>query len=377
MKAALSFAILVCVNLVARADSRTDQLRAHELVRELGNRDYQVREKATQDLSALGRAAYSEIRQGVADSDPEVRARCCRLLPHAYDLEMKARVEAFINDAQGKVAHDLPGWDRFRKLVGDDPAARGFFASIVRADCRLMDAVENQPAECGLERLLIRCAALQQQMYPRALGQMPSQSEVAQLLFLAVNPHLQTTPQACASINQFLYRPEVRTWFAGGESAPMMKKLLLAWLDRNIDEPNTGMMIANLMNSLQLKELTDLSLKILLEKKTVAYVRANILVAFGKMGQKDIVERIQPLITDDTQVAQFVLNRTRSTTQLGDVALAISIYLSGQSVSDYGFDGLKGGGSIFSYYRMGFVSDEHRAAARKKWAEWRDNQKKE
>jgi hypothetical protein len=216
-------------------------------------------------------------------------------------------------------------------------------------------------------------------MYPRfsAQGETPSQVEVGQILFLAVNPRLDITAQACASINQFLYRPEVRTWFASGDAAPLMRKLLLNWLDRHIDEPRTGTMIANLMNSLQLKELTDLGLKLLLDKKTLGYVRAQIMVAFGKMGQKDVVEKIQPLLTDDTQVAQFVINQTRSTTQIGDIALAISIHLSGQSVSDYGFDGLKNGGaSFFSYYRMGFTSDEHRAAARKKWQEWRDQQKK-
>jgi hypothetical protein len=379
MKAVLLFTAICYANPIVRADSAADRARVHELVLSLGSRDYRTREKATQDLSEMGRAAYAELRHGADDPDPEIRARCNRLLPHAYELEMKARIDAFVADTQGKHVHDLPGWERFRKLLGEDAIARDFFASMVRLDSRLMDAVERQSPSFGLERLLIRCTTLQQQMYPRfsAQGETPSQVEVGQILFLAVNPRLDITAQACASINQFLYRPEVRTWFASGNAAPLMRKLLLNWLDRHIDEPRTGTMIANLMNSLQLKELTDLGLKLLLDKKTLGYVRAQIMVAFGKMGQKDVVEKIQPLLTDDTQVAQFVINQTRSTTQIGDIALAISIHLSGQSVSDYGFDGLKNGGaSFFSYYRMGFTSDEHRAAARKKWQEWRDQQKK-
>src|SRR5579871_3218860 len=161
MKAALLFTTLLFTSLIVRADPPAHDDRARELVQELGSRDYRTREKATEELSTLGRAAYAALRQGQNDPDPEIRARSTRLFPRAYDLEMKARIDSFVADTQGKQAHDLPGWERFRKLLGDDAQARGFFASMARADSRLMDAVETQPPQYGLERLLIRCTMLQ------------------------------------------------------------------------------------------------------------------------------------------------------------------------------------------------------------------------
>jgi hypothetical protein len=379
MRAAICVATCLSIISLVEADTPADQQRARELVHALGNRDYRTREKASMELSSLGRAAYASLREGAADADPEVRARCNRLLPHAYELEMKFRLQEFRADRPGGRATELPGWERYRKSIGEDAVARQFFASMLEADCQLADLVENSTPEVGLEQLMARCSVVQQRMNPGNSFHVdsPSQAEIGQLLFLATNPRLKLSGQGLAQINQFLYRNEVGSWFKTGETAPIMKKLLLAWLDRSVDEPTTGMMIANLMNTLQIKELTDLALKLVLEKKSVVYVRASILLALGRMGEKDVVERIQPLITDDSQVAQVVLNRVRSTTQLGDVALAVSIHLSGEKFSDYGFDGIKSRGSAsFSYYSMGFENDERRQAARKKWNEWREKNKK-
>jgi hypothetical protein len=351
--------------------------RLMEWVHALGHRDYQVRERAEQQLLAQGRTAYAAVLRGAADDNAEVRLRCRRLLPLLFDLELKARLDQFAVDVKGKQVHDLPGWERFRRTLGEDRTARDFYAAMVRADGRLMEGVENGPAGLAIEKLLVRCSCLQQRLLPASGnkgGLAPP--EVGQLLFLGLNPQLQLTTPLCTQINQMLYRQEVRGWFSAGTTAPLMKKLLLLWLERNLDEPNTGYLITNLLNSTQLPELTDLALKVLLDKRAPVHVRASMLISFGKMGQKEVIERIQPLIADETLVSQFAVNQFRGTTLLGDVALAMSVHLSGQKVADYGFEGLKiSPASIYSYYRMGFAGDKERLAARQKWKEWRDRHK--
>lgn len=368
----ISFAIVLLLTSTLLANPTTPADPARELVKRLAAPDYHEREQASRELLALGRKAYPALEDGTRADDPEVRARCRRLLPMILDLELKARLEAFIADPDGKGQHELPGWARWQTLLGRDRASRDLFAAVVRANSRLMHEIENQATERGLEAISIRCTEMLQQIS----GRMPNtanRADVAQLLFLGTNPDLQFTPTTCAQINQFLYRQEVRGWFTEGETAPLMRKLLLTWLSRHIDEPNTGYMIANLMNTLQLEELTDLGLQIVLQQKAPAHVRANVLIAFGRHRRKEVVPRLQAIIDDDTLVGRFNINRIQQTTHLGDVALAMSIHLSGLKPADFGFNGVTGApNAIYSYYRLGFEKDEQRAAARQRWeAEWK------
>src|SRR5262249_40685360 len=133
-----------------------EQIKAENLVRALGDHSYKVREQAGIDLLQLGRSAFAALQQGMQDENPEIRARCRRLWPRIFDLDLQARLDAFTADTDGKQVHDLPGWERFRKMAGDDRPARELFALMVRADGALMDQAENRPEEFSAERLVIR-----------------------------------------------------------------------------------------------------------------------------------------------------------------------------------------------------------------------------
>src|SRR5262245_44813801 len=123
--------------------------RARDLVQALGNREYRTREEAMRELLALGRAAYPALVAGSNDKNAEVRSRSRKLLNDVFDLELKARIEAFAADTDGEQKHDLPGWERFRQMFGQERAARELYLAMVRADGRLMDAVENHPRDFG------------------------------------------------------------------------------------------------------------------------------------------------------------------------------------------------------------------------------------
>ncbi len=151
-----------------------------------------------------------------------------------------------------------------------------------------------------------------------------------------------------------------------------MKTLLLTWIDQNIDDVNTGYMIAYLAQATAVKELVEPAIKIATNKKAAPHVRANVLSAIGRLGDKDLVPKIEPLIGDTTQVQQFAFNKLRGWVQVGDVALAMAIHLSGQKPADYGYEAVKTNPSwINSYYYLGFENDAQRNAAKKKWKAWR------
>lgn len=360
-----------------RANPASD--RAAELIRDLGNPSYQAREKASRELLHLGRAAYPALVTGASDRDPEVRFRCRQLLPRIFDLELQARIDAFLADPEGKKDHDLPGLDRFRKMFGLDKAARDLFVSMVRADARLMDAVESHPKQFAEEKLMVRCS----QILPRVYGQVSrrpiavNQADVAELLFLGIHPDVSLGQMSIAQINQFFYRQEFRSWLTTGDQAGLMKKLLLAWLNKNVDDMNTGYMITNLAVTLQMKELLEPALKIATNPKNFPHVRANVLSAVGRLGDKSLLPKLEPLINDTTPVQQFAFNRLQGWVQIGDVALAMAVHLSGQKPADYGYEAVRQNPNwINSYYYLGFENDAKRAAAKKKWKDWQAAQKK-
>ena len=349
--------------------------KAEGLVQTLGSPSYHAREKAGRELLHMGRSAYSALQVGALDANPEIRFRCRQLLPRIYDLELKARIEAFLDDEDGKKAHDLPGWTRFRAQVGQDPMARNLYVEMLRADGRLMDAVESQPA-FGAEKIMIRCSQLQPRFNQPPAGGALTRAEISQLLFLGTHPGVTLTPQYVVQVNQFLYRPELRTWITGSGGAGLFRKLMLAWLNRNIDDTNIGYLINNLAQTVQMKELLGPSAKIAQNAKAIPHVRANVMTVLGRLGDKEHMSILEPLIADPTTVQQFAFNRVKGVVQIGDVALAMCIHLSGQKPGDYGYEAIAQNPNwVHAYYYLGFETDEKRAAAKKKWQDWKSSQK--
>ena len=52
--------------------------------------------------------------------------RCSSLLPRAASLDIKARLDVFLADAEGEYEHDLPGWNQFRATVRNEWESSGY-----------------------------------------------------------------------------------------------------------------------------------------------------------------------------------------------------------------------------------------------------------
>src|SRR5262249_3102363 len=98
--------------------SREDTEKALQLLRKLGAKDYKIREGASAEVVRMGRAVEPILRQGMSDTDPEVRFRCRYLLPLAMNYDLEKRISAFLSDKQNKAS--LPSWTKFKEAVGDD-----------------------------------------------------------------------------------------------------------------------------------------------------------------------------------------------------------------------------------------------------------------
>jgi HEAT repeat protein len=348
------------------------EIAAAGLVRQLGDPSYRVREKATGALVQMGRVAKTALVLGSTDADPEVRTRCLKLLPAALADDLQARIDAFLADREGRQPHDLPGLARFEKLLGAGPAARALYAELLKTDATLLDLADRDPAAAA-DRFATRAQQLQATMYNNmAAGQKAAVSpqEVAGLLFVGSEPKLPLPPQATWPIYSLMYRPEVRAAFTGTNPDDPYKKLLLYWINQRTDAMTLQQSL-NLAIQLDLKDCLGLALKSAADKTVQGYSRGFAIAAIGKLGTREQLPALEPLIDDTTQVGTFGWNNVQINTEIRDVALAMSVHLSGQSLKDYGFEVVAQNQSLrFSPYYCGFSDPAQREAAQKKWKEW-------
>jgi hypothetical protein len=378
-------------------------------VRQLADPSFAERDRARAELFRLGLSAREAMLRGTADADPEVR-RCCRaLLPAVLEADRKARVDAFLADKSGKKEHDLPGWARFKAITGDSPAARQLFAEMMKGDGgrfladydaswdRRRDSAAGtaKPAAAGADAptpeaasdlFLGRCQALQERLYGNmrmgGLAQPGNQpqitvGEVASVLFVAADGRLRLPPNAGWVVPQFLYQPAPRQALTEGTQPSPFRKLLLAWMNNQTDE-NGMQQVFYLAINLDIKEALDVAVRTLKEKKVRGHGLAMAMIVAGKLGGKQHLPLLEPLLTDNTALGTFRFNDVNITTEMRDVALAVSVKLTGQQHKDYDFPFLKLGPNMLeqSPYYLGFTSPAQRDAAFKRWEKWKAAQAK-
>jgi len=131
-----------------------------ELVQQLGDSSYTVRDAAEKKLVSQGLAAKGVLVEALDDADLEIRIRVHHILACVLQSELEARLTAFIDDAEGKEDHGLPGWKRYKDAVGGGRDARKLFVEMVRSEASLLAACEKGSAELP-QLFAFRVASLQ------------------------------------------------------------------------------------------------------------------------------------------------------------------------------------------------------------------------
>ncbi len=346
-----------------------DKTRAVNLVRRLGDHSFEAREQASKDLFRLGLAARPALVAGSRDADLEIRRRCLELLPAILEADRLARLDAFLADKEGKKKHDFPGWKRYRRVVGEDAAAREFFAAVQRVETGFLAAADKDPDRAGEA-----CAALCQQLHQKLYGGPPLPNrqldlvEMAPLFLVAGDPRTQVPAQSRYLVSNFLYQPSARTALATADSP--FRKLALAWMERQLDDEVACQQMFFMVGNLDLKEGVDLALKVVRDRKLKGRGLASALATLGKLGGIEHAPALEAFLGDARPVGNFALNKERGSTQMRDVALAMLVHLSGQDHNDYGFAFSRTSPHLkFSPDFLGFGNDEQRARAFAMWKE--------
>jgi hypothetical protein len=391
------------------AISPEDLSRARALVQQLGSEQFLERERAEQALVGMGRLARPALLEAVnSDPNPEVRNRCSLLLPKANALDLKARLEVFLADVDGRYEHDLPGWNEFRAVIRNewtllghvvwsdpslDKPARAVFAELVASpeNRALLLAANESRAELGQQ-----VAARRQELYNQKVRRTtvvngmvitspvrrePTTADLATLLFAESLVPSRFVPRTAAMSTLLANSSFTRDVKESDAAARVYRAIATAWLESRQDpvEMYQAMTIARSFNLPD--QTVRLAVRLLNDRGATPSYRGLAATQLAQVGTKEhipLMEKLMQETTVLTTVARSVVKDGRNEIQrfeiqVRDVGLAVSVLLSGQKLEDYGFVDLianPGGVATYSYTRQ-YLPEDKREAAFRKWAEWR------
>lgn len=368
--------------------------KARELVQKLGSEAFAERELAERELAGMGRLARPVLLDAVStDPDPEVRQRCDALLPRATAAEMKARLDTFLADTDGKYEHDLPGWAKVRATVrgefglfgwtwaarpNADKAARLLFTDFVTVPGgrELLAALDRDRATAG-QLVALRKQELYQAKYPRngTPARNPSLAEIAVVVFAESQVPSKFVPRAAALTSVVTTSGLGAAIQAGDEKGRALRAVTVAWFDSRTDGPDlyTALTLANNMG---LNEPAGrLAARTLSTPGVQGFYRGQALATMVRLKMTDQLPAVERAFTDASVLSTTirVVNgvQVRQTIEVRDAALAAALVLTDQDPNEYGFENFpKAIGGAFSYTQARLPEDKRKAAF-EKWAEWK------
>jgi hypothetical protein len=325
----------------------------------------------------MGISIRPELEQAGKSRDAEVRVRARRILATLNERHFRERLAAFSADRDDKQNLDLPGWSRFRSIVGKHKAARELFVEMQRSEPRILLATETKLESAG-ELLADRLRDSLSVVQFGGTGTMTSSSAAA-LLFVATDPQLKLNPQAANLVsNMISYQPALLTSLGGPRGAEL-KALINAWAVRETDDPNVLLQNVSLAYSQNLPGSRELAKAVLAKEERLPHLKQQAMSLLARAGYKEDAALLEPFLKDETVLADF--NSTeddRDLLKVSDYAMAMMIDLT-KSKPEQFWDAplIWKQGYNADLQTLAFKNEEARKTALKKWAAWWEEHKKE
>jgi hypothetical protein len=371
----------------APAGAENSQKRAEidRLIRELGAPTFVARQQAQRALVALGVDARSALEAASQDPDHEIRQRARVALAAIADVDFHLRLGEFVVDQKAEDGHGLPGWDRYRSLVGAGPRARRLFAEMQQAERDLLEAVDKHPAQSGT-LLDVRCQQLEGRAQDADGIRTPQYPLItmAAVLFAASNPQVPVSALAGKCIYGFGSQGALSQAIQASPTGELVKPLLETWVARPFDrDAATGYWNLLLAMQFDLKAGIEPALALVAPAPGALLAPAPAsaplweqyaILTIGKLGSHEHLAALERLLTDERSIPDR--GGRESEVQIRDVALAAMIHLTGQKLGEYGFVHAKSNALyLFNTNTLGFNDPAAREEAIKKWRAWREKQK--
>jgi hypothetical protein len=371
---------------------KKDELaRAKNLVAQLGDSHFTIREKADRELSAMGRKALQPLAVAAAESpDPEVRLRCRKLIPAARADDFQARVDTFLADIDGKYHHSLPGLEMFFDATGKSAEARKLFVELLKQEenRRLLSQAEGNPDQLATA-VQNRAMELYNRQYGRTIlpngvmvssqsvtGHKPTVLDVVTLLIADSRAPTGRTVRRTTTANPAYTMQIVQDFrnaaMGKGPEAEVIRRVVGKWLDTRVEPLDLYYGMNFLTNANQKDEALRAARKLLAAKTAASLYRGMAMAILAKFDGKDAVPEILPYLSDETLcTTRFVSANERYPILMKDVALATLVSLTAQKQTDYHFDPQGSpNGAVVNYASHWFKTEEDRKKGFEKWAKW-------
>ncbi len=346
---------------------------AGQLIPQLGDQQFSVREAATVKLNQMGIEIEPALVAALESTDAEIRYRARKILAYVTENDLQKRLVAFAEDVDDTKHLDLPGWSRFRKSVATDRAGRKLFVEMQRAEMSLLKASEGDPQPAA--RLLeSRIRIAQNGLYQNRIvtnNNGPTLGCIAGLMFVASDKRISVSDETAMMLANLQYMPAFQQGLAAGGQAEMLRRLFGEWVVR---DASPAVLWQNLGMALRfnMKEALEPSLKALRQPAQLpAHVRHIAIVAVAKFGGKEHLPVLAPFLKDVELCGNYSVKGTQYMTQVRDVALVFSLRLAGEDPKKYGFNRLENNEQlIYQLHTIGFGTAAERDAGFKKWEQW-------
>ena len=130
------------------------------LISDLSAPEFLVRQRAMNQLVAIGAEAIPGLNVAIRDGNRETRFRAGRVVDAVEQNVFQQKLEQFIKARVGDVNVTLPSWKMFCETIPETAESRRVFAQISRAEPRLCRSIEHGPGSTSKE-IDRRCAEIQ------------------------------------------------------------------------------------------------------------------------------------------------------------------------------------------------------------------------
>ena len=355
------------------AEGTPEYQTAADLVRQLGDPRFSVREAAGKKLVEMGAAAVPALAAGTRSADEEVRTRSAALLPQAEAVGWSRRADAFLADPDGK--HDLPLKAEWDKLAGKpDAGSRRLYADMLRAAGPLLETVATDRT-AGRAAVAARAKGLLDTNRAKGAQVEVPAGAVAAVLFAQAVLKDPAGPAGRERVEPLylLANPATAAALGDRQVGPAFRKLVVGWVEsRPADEHMSTLYFALLAHRRPFPEADPVLVR-LATKHASVQVRWVAMEALGRSGTETATAKLTELLADTTTMYDNLGNQGAGH-QVRDCALAALAGGRGRDPAAYGMDGYMtanfwfgGTADTITLSLRGFPTAADREAGFRKW----------
>lgn len=349
-RAALVLIIVACGRLpVSAIAQEAMQKRMEELVQQLGDDSYRVRERAVEELLKSGLQTKAALFAGMKSREFEIAARCRRLW-------CEVRIDI--------------GWQHVREVIGDSPKSRDLFDAMFLADPILWYELSETPRPSNVV-FTERREQLQELLKDGEAQSSKIEGVLANLFYFGVQAKRADPRQDLPSLDSLL---------SAGPCQQSLKEALKyenalcslwdLWAKAVVaDGPAFERLLVALRENRS--QAIGLAREMLCDGRVTAKQKQYCLLALAKHIRPEDAVLVADALNDSSVLDVMVVKGVSVKSQLRDVALAVEIHRAGQDPRDFDFKYLRQDSRmLFSPASLGFKDDTERRQAFDKWRAW-------